>query len=246
MATVREDIVESAALTWGATTMNVSRIFSVSGLSGTVSARPYEAVTAGGIPTPNTAHPSIPDMIVETVDVAMEGAFDARVTVKYKLAPEAIPPGGGAAGSTFRWQIGGSVSQEERYIVATYQSIQQNVPISVLVPELSLSATRTESSDPRPRAYALIGCINQFAVGSFPADTLLCTNVQANTADNLFWEVTYEFQYKRAKWYPIGYYVGADGNVPSSVSVNPSTLVGNGYTISDDEYPRYDFSTLGL
>ena len=86
MPTVQADILEGAAHQITADGHVVTRVFQVTDLAADAASVSYAAYSASGIPQRGEFHPSIANLVVDTLDVVIQSPTQALVKAHYKRA----------------------------------------------------------------------------------------------------------------------------------------------------------------
>ncbi len=238
---VKEDLTQGATLTMtlgvGKTT---SRTFIVSGLEGDRHQILDMALLAPGIPRTGDLHPSIDVIKVKTLGVVpAEGSSNiAIVTANYETipsnlstqgdgdAPDQINVGGTVQSTTTNkyWKNGNK--REDMIIKYEYKKgknkdgrdpkRKQIGEVSIEIPSIVASLSRTEDKHPLAKAQKYLGKINstQF-MGGAPGNWI-CTQLNGTSADGgETYQVNYEFQYNPDSWNPLVAFIETEtGRIP--------------------------------
>lgn len=259
MTTVKADLIEGAACTVSKDGSTATRVFHVSdlGLASDVTASYVlqAAIDAPGIPIMGAIHPTIPEIVVQSVSAAPLGAGQIiAVTVSYSApATKNNPP---QLGEKPRIELGTSLvagKTQKGYSLFTGKQVDltltpdaatklppQTAMVDVSIPLSTIRYTRRESTDPRAVARKYVGKINKNITGIYPKHSLLCSAITGSSDDGgATYVVTYEFQDNPDGW-DIDVVYLIDNNPVSVPSVRLGTLAH--YAV----YADIDFNKLGL
>lgn len=249
MATVRADLKNGHRLSNIAAGSNAVRVFYVSGLVGLPEEQLGEAVTTVGIPQLGELYPGAVGLFVQQQNASPGGKNSAKVECVYGTSQGSTfnqppPVGDGLDVKQFSSSIESAKTITDR--AGTPMTISPPAGFSswgpylsaadYQVPVHSLVFERSEGDPPTQRSRDMVGSVNEFAVGSYAANSLLFARLDAQSDDGgRVWSCTYEFRYSRDGWKHYDAWRGPTGKVPPGVS-----------GITWDIYPVANFSSLGL
>ena len=190
---------------------NVTRIATVSGLTGSKDAMLLAALEAATMPAIGDAHPSYDEVYLDYMTPESVGTGVVTIRLDYSQRLEADTP------QAAKVQVGASLSSASTNVdyygnplLVAYDHDDgkgekvQTGTVEKLIPEITITATRIESSSPGLKAMQYVGKINS---GVWSLDTAaekaswLCTGIVGVTNDNgESWEVTYTFAYREIIW----------------------------------------------
>jgi len=226
----------------------------VQGLTASGDARESEAVQAviDNGQSLGSAHPTKPLVYLDSIGVqSMKGSV-AILSLVYKT-------GGGTSGRTEETpanttiEVGATLVQKEvntdafgNLLKVTYKGREQGGTASAMVPQVTLSARRTEAQAPDDKAASYVGRVSAAGWRLSPgvAGAWLCTSIVGSSSDGMqTWDVSYTFQRdedaEHPWWTQIVYTDPQTGRPPADVTV------GNGiewYRL----YATADFNALNL
>lgn len=254
MAVVREDMRNGHRLTDIRGGSTITRAFDVTGLVAAPSGQLLEALRDPAIPKIGDQYPGGELLFVVSVDVAPnEGANGARVECNYSILNR--PTGGtwnqsypvGRDGQDVK-QISFSLGEKETTRDRANQPMTLNPPASysnsssyltkATIPKATgrLIFERVEASPQGDRMRGLFGRVNQFALSSYPANTLLFAAYESISEDGgRSWQTTYGFDYDPDGWEHRDTWKDA-------ADKSPADAVEQTF----DPVPLADFSVLGL
>lgn len=251
MGTVsKSDMIQGATVRRSADGWEAVRTFAVTALTGDAYARLYDAATSTGIPSYGDPHPEITG--IQAVDIEAAPIADndtqAIVTVRYRKPTPVDRSDPSNDDETPIRSISASLVEKisnrdntGTLVTVTDGSDVQVAQFSVQKPVVVMTFERREVNFPKSRALAYVGFLNSSTFDtSFPARTVLMTNISAETRDNGdTWYVRYEMYYDPDGWdlevfYRLPNGLPPDGLTPS-VGIKTISVLGTA-----------NFSTLSL
>lgn len=173
------------------------------------------------VPQRGQAHPGIPNLVVDSVQVepAPDSPTKAHVTVIYSSPVADNTPPSETATPTL--EVGATVAAAERDFDAlgvrmtlSNNNITQPFKASVQAGNPYITFGRRE---PKPfnkaKVTVFVGAVNSTPWFSDPPRTWLCTAIRARLNGDAF-DVSYEFQYNRFTWDVSGIFIDPKTNEP--------------------------------
>lgn len=209
------------------TTMTM--VMDVSGLTGTRGSMLWAALNHPRVPRKGERHPSVNNMLAQTIDGELISGDTARLTIGYEESSEAgvIYTNKKENTKDGLIQIGGSITTgptqlDKDGVPLTVQFISttgvvstQGVTVQVARPQSSRRIERTETVPDLSLSDKFTGTVNQFSIWGRPARTLLCRSIQFTSRDGgVTWAGSYEFQYNEDTWDVYMYFKDKDTGDP--------------------------------
>ena len=255
------DLAEEASVRSDDSGVTCTRRLLVIGLSGSASARLFEAINTVGIPRRGDPHPDLPGILVSSVDgnPAPGSVGNAIVVVTYS-APSFNSQAPSPTGQpTYRFTA--TVQDEEtsedkdgNQMILTHTKVSVvdgNNVSQVLDPQPGkVSVQRPmeyffcDRPEPLPfnynKCHDYMGRVNNVPWRNFPARTVLCTNIEVEEAGDRA-NVSYQFQIK-----PVGTWdVRLTYIDPAKGSPVENPIEGEGIK-NFKVYPEADFNQLNV
>ena len=254
------DLVEGHSVNRIFARTEIRRIARIDGLTAAPEQQMLEALAAPDMPQLGDQYPGEPAWVLTETEATPNGPNAARVQLYYtnKVGPtwnQPPPPVPGTPGLDVK-QFSGSFSRRKTtqdntgspMLLATptkyagwpayLSEAEVNFPVGVLGFE------RTENEPPADTWRTYGSTLNQSAIGSYAALTLLFSRLSAQSDDGgRTWRCTYEFQWDPNGWQHEDSYKGPDGKVTDvSTPVTWDVLFatefsGLGLDFSDSQTP---------
>jgi len=266
MAVTEKDVVKGAALTETAEGgIQVTRMFEVSGLTGSRSVKLFNALFAPSIPAKGDAHPTIPNIFVQTRNVNPDGATTANVSIIYKphndafqQSPDDTQPGRVSVGAVVQSietnidALGGPIIVFHEFRDLDEQGnevsrvAQQTGTVRKQVPTVTVSVQRKELFNPLQKALEFAGKTNKTEFLGDILDTWLCTNITGQTNDGgESFDVNYMFQRADPLWLATVCFIDPDTNQIATTE-NAATGEAEPSCSPFRIYERAEFNDLNL
>lgn len=256
---VVEDLVEGADAREGEDGYACTRTFVVEGLTGNAHARPYEALTASGVPRRGDPHPSIPGLVAADRQASSLRRFvgAVKVTVTYRpLSSTELADAG-----TPVLEVGATLSSQTRHrdahgklifksrtdltlredgTIASAVTIYEPVEFEVQTPQVVVTYRRKTKRNAAREALKYVGKVGDWGRVNAYTAPWLCQRYDVRTEDAVTYDETIEFVYKPDGWC---------GRVPRVVTATNALLAPPDLDIRDYLVPVYEavsFDPLGL
>lgn len=254
MAVVTPDLVSGHALNEVLGGFDVVQVFRVTELVAAPHLQLIEAAQDPGIPGLNEAYdPAWPKLLCVNRDFSPDGCNAARAEITFSTQRNVStwnqpdPPTNDGqdvkqitastkAIRTVKDRTGAPLTIVSPPTLDTYPNYLSEA--EVLVPIGQITFERVEQSPPTARMRAMLGSVNQFALGAgiYPVNSLLFRDLSSISDDGgNTWRVTYVFDYDSDLHRHADRYHGPDGKVPTDA-----------VELVADVLTQADFTSLGL
>lgn len=228
-----------------------TRIFFADAVEGNPDAIQFQAIQNGKIPNTGTPHPTIPLILVDSIEAQSVGAKQVKLTVNYK----ALRNGNTLPDEESQTQItiGGSIQtvrtnkqivreggrEVEKLIIVKYSYPVGLAPdgvdtpkevvgtIDKQIPLIVASFSRRESEDPAQKANDFVGKLNSRRfIGGSPK-LWMCTKIGGPSNDSgETYQVTYEFMRAEGGWNTdVAFTDAKTGLIPTDIEDQPLALI---------------------
>lgn len=250
MTTVVEELVEGHRYTDVLSGFEIIRIFRVGDLVDVPNRQLIEAVNDPAVPLLGATYPGTTGILCVKRDVSPDGPNAARVVLTYS-AEKNVSTFNQPEPTTNEGQDVKQISSGTRELTTVFTSDTPSQPMvlapplsfeglppylseaKVLVPAGEIVFERVEKSPAATAARNLVGKLNEFAVSSWPARSLLFVNLDAISNDGGYlWNCTYTFRYDFGTWLHRDAYHAPDGRVPAdAVTVSWNVLFAGDFSV---------------
>ncbi len=260
------DLLDQASLTFDSGGMKIVRKFLCEGLQETGSKKLYEAVTLPDIPLYGSFHPTVPGIVVSSLNVVpvSDSPSKAWVVVNYEppshsnsQPSESAPPTTEFGATSSNIETSQDANDNEmklthtwpQKIVALADGTNEAVPETTITQPTKVSVQEAhpyvsfQRMEPSPfnteKVLLCVGRVNSVAWFTGAPRTWYCAAIRARLEGDVF-QVSYEFQYREKTWDVVSIF-----NDPSTGL--PVELDGNGNDIGTFQiYKEIDFNVLNL
>jgi hypothetical protein len=252
------DLQDGHRAEYGLNGWTIERRAVVHGVSGTGSAKIWNAALAPGLPAIGDAHPVFTKARLERGLV--EAVASDTVTFRFfyteayslELMLDTVRVGGGLS------QVSSAVDRNGIYQTLTYnypadhpylpsRSISVKAEVTKLIPDHIIQKRRRETANPTMKAQMYLGKVNSGPWSLAPTAapyTWLCTQLEGVSTDGMqTWFVDYGFQHRETWKQPAIYYDQFSGKIPGDVDdavLQPFAMKWI------EPYPIMDFDGLAL
>lgn len=228
-----------------------TRIFFADQIVGNPDAIQFQAIQNGQIPNTGTPHPTIPLILVDSIDAQSVGAKQVKLTVNYK----ALKRGNTQPDEEAQTQItvGGSIQtvrtnkhivlqggrEVEELIIVKYSYPIGLAPdgvdqpkevvgtIDKQIPLIVATLSRRESTDPAQKAFDFVGKLNSRKFIGGKPKLWLCTKIGGPSNDSgATYQISYEFMRAEGGWNTdVAFTDAKTGLIPTDIEDQPEALI---------------------
>ena len=245
------DIKDGARISRTKNGYRADRIAIVSGVTGSASARLYNAITDSGLPAYGSAHPSISTIYLNDITGDVIDPDTVKLTLSYYDDPTNADGGettSRASGTTTIEEVKLDINGDAMVTQYTGASIPiisgETFTAEVERPRVTFDFEFTSSTFPKSTIDTYLGKINSVIWNGYPVKTILCTAVNTDKQGDDY-KIRISFAYNPDTWVFLAktsYYpplLDHPSNVDSSLDLATGTRPW-------DVYSTADFSPLAL
>lgn len=247
---VASDLISETRISEGPKGYELTRVFEITGLTGSGADRLKDALGATGLPVRGDASAITGLTALKVIERTVEpsAGTGARVVCVYrKPTPEeqADPSSDDAATvktiSASLSSVKTNLDYNDALITVTHNGITQGTEVDKQLPTVVFKYRRRETQRPFTRAVDYVGKVNLSSFEGKATRTVLCTSINGDSDDGgVTYLVDYEFQFLAETWDALVYWIDPDTNRP------PSDLVVNVGYKRVQIYDTIDFDNLDL